>query len=539
MRLASAFIIIAILFAVPVVKAATLSRSITLNWEEVPDSTGYELELTRTLSKGQKSKPLKFKTKKNTWTGKILPGEYTMRLRSLDDRGVPGEWSEPSTVVVRLPETTLLAPTEKATLQTSSDKDQEVVFQWAPVPGASRYKVEIFGEDGSPVHAAEVGNTSWRYSLPVARMYKWAVTPISPENIPGDPVTSPFSFTLVGKALEAPVVEQPDSRFADKISWSTPEHAETFDYILSRKDAQGRWRVVARKNDVKENFVVIDPKSPGGTFRLQVRSKSKLRHVSTVGSLEFHLHEGDRSPAAIETLKMKESIEKEKDHYFIATYFLSNLSYQGQNKEIGGSVRYSALSGTGRLGYGYMPKGEWGFIGSVDVSGVILNERNYIFAAGEATAVWRTYIDDLTQFRAIGGLAFNEIPEAKGIANDQITVSNIGQVGQVIGVQLWRPFTYRLGLQLNAKAQMAFFRLSTPNNEDIVPTLSYQVGAMASYRLKPDLIGFAGIAYKQDRASYKARPYKGGTDPIFSKPGDENSVTMTGTYLNLLLEWGF
>lgn len=529
----------ALFFAASVSKAGTITRSISLSWEPIPDSSGYELELTRHLEKGQKSKPLIFKSKVHRWTGKIIPGRYTMRIRSIDDRGVPGDWNDPAEIVVPLPATTLLEPKEKASIQSDQVQNHEVSFQWAPVPGASRYRIEIFAEDGSPIHSAEVSHSPWKYTLPVAKSYKWTVTPISENAIPGDTVSAPANFTLIGKAPDTPIVEKPESRFSNKVTWSKPDHADTFDYVLSRKDKDGRWKVVERKTGVKENFINFDPKAPGGNFRLHVRTRSKLRQSSKASTMEFYIHEGDRSPAAVETLMLKESIEKEKDNFLIATYFLSNLNYQGHNKELGGNVNYNTIGGTGRLGYGYMPKGQWGFIGSIDVSGVILNGTNNIFTSGEATAVYRTYLDDLTQFRTIGGFGFNEIPEARGLTSEHISVSNITQAGPIIGAQIWRPLSYRFGLQLNAKAQMALFKLSTPNNEDVVPTLSYQLGALASYRLSSDLMGFAGIAYRQDRATYKARPYSGGTELNFAKPGDENEVTMTGTYLNLLLEWGF
>lgn len=535
----SALLFTFVLLAASVVRADNYARSISLNWEEIPDSSGYELELTRIIDKDRKSKPLIFKARTNRWTGKIRPGQYSMRIRSIDDRGVPGEWNEPSTIIVRLPATTPLEPKNKVSISSNQADQHEVNFQWAPVPDAKAYRVEILNEDGSPVHSTEVTTPSLKHSLPVAKSYKWSVTPIADGDIPGDPLSEPISFTVIGKPVDSPVVEKPESRFSNEVKWSKPDHADTFDYVLSRKEKDGTWKVVERKTGVKENFINFDPKAPGGNFRLQVRSRSKLRKTSKLSTMEFYIHEGDRSPAAVETLMMKEAIEKEKNNYFIATYFISNLNYHGHNKELGSIVDYQALGGTGRIGYGYMPKGEWGFIASIDASGVILNGQNYVFTSGEATAVWRTYLGDLTKFRAIGGLAFNEIPEAKGLSSNQVTVQNIAQVSPVVGVQIWRPFTYRLGLQLNAKAQMALFGLSTPNGQELATTLSYQLGSLASYRLGPDLIGFAGIAYRQDRAAYKARPYSGGTEMNFAKPGDENEVTMTGIYLNLLLEWGF
>ena len=255
-RTVSALIISFVFFATVVAEAETFSRSISLSWEEIPDSSGYELELSRIIDKDRKSKPLIFKPKTNRWKGKIRPGQYSMRIRSIDDRGVPGEWNEPSTIIVRLPAPTPLEPKNKASITSTQADKHEVHFQWSPVPGAKSYRVEILAEDGSPVHSTEVTSSSLRHSLPVAKSYKWSVTPVSEDDIPGDPLSEPVNFTLVGKPVDSPVVEKPESRFANQVKWSKPQHAETFDYVLSRKDKDGRWRVVERKSGVKDNFKI-------------------------------------------------------------------------------------------------------------------------------------------------------------------------------------------------------------------------------------------------------------------------------------------
>lgn len=547
-------------------------RSISLSWEEIPDSTSYDLELTRVLPDGTKRKPMLFKSKSNEWSGKIPPGTYEMRLRAIDDRSVPGDWSEASRIPVKLPAPTMDAakPAANAQLKVGEDIEAMIPFEWAPIPGAKKYKVEVFADDGkvapannvpadgenadsearspaaeAPVEKAEpiatetFEKTSGSIKLPVAKSYKWRVIGISSEDVVGDEPAEGVPISVIGKKLAVPEVPKPDSKFVTKIGWKGSEYAQKYDYVLTRKDRGGRWEVLEKKNQTEATEIQLDPKRPGGTYKLQVKAYGALRESSPTKVIEFPVYEGLRTPAAIETAMLREAMEKDFDRYFIATYLLSNLDYVGRNKEFGAKADYQALAGTGRLGYGYMPKGKWGMLATLDMGGVIINGKNYTFAAAEMQAIWRRYISQATQWRVSGGWFLRQIPEARGFTKENVDITNIGQMGPTLGTQFWHSISYKLGVQLNLQSNMAMMKMSTPSGGDLVPSLSYQLGLLFSYRLKENMTGFAGLAQRKDLAKYKAKPYAGGSEQNFAASGDVNEVTMTGNYLNLYLEWGF
>ena len=118
-------------------------------------------------------------------------------------------------------------------------------------------------------------------------------------------------------------------------------------------------------------------------------------------------------------------------------------------------------------------------------------------------------------------------------------VQNVTSAGPHAGFQLWHPFTYKFGLQLNGQVLSSMFKIDTPNGQEIVPTISYQAGLLGSYKIKDTMTGFAGYAYRVDQVAYKAKPYDGGTEQNFAQPGDINEAKYTGHYVNLYLEWGF
>lgn len=581
MRRAKLILILAF-FLIPVFARAQedfAKRSISLSWEEIPDSTNYDLELTRVLPDGTKRKPMLFKSKSNEWSGKIPPGTYEMRLRAIDDRNVPGDWSDPSMIPVKLPAASMetAKPAANAQIKANEDVEAMIPFQWAAIPGAKKYKVEVFADDGKAAPAAapkpapkekiegEEGaeeeerapaaeaptekaepiateifeKTSGSVKLPVAAKYKWRVTGISSEELVGDEPADALPITVIGKKLAVPEVPKPDSKFVTKIGWKGSEYAKKYDYVLTRKDRGGRWQILERKNQTDATEIILDPKKPGGIYKLQVKSYGPLRESSATKVIEFPVYEGLRTPAAIETAMLREAMEKDFDRYFIATYLLSNLDYVGRNKEFGAKADYQALAGTGRLGYGYMPKGKWGMLATLDMGGVIINSKNYTFAAADIQAIWRRYISQATQWRVSGGWFARQIPEARGFTKENVEIQNIGMMGPTLGTQLWHSVTYKLGVQLNLQTNMSMMKMSTPSGGDLVPSLSYQLGLLFSYRLKENMTGFAGVAQRKDSAKYKAKPYTGGSEQNFANAGDVNEVNMTGNYLNLYLEWGF
>ncbi|MNL66058.1 hypothetical protein D3C87_1904710 [compost metagenome] len=78
-------------------------------------------------------------------------------------------------------------------------------------------------------------------------------------------------------------------------------------------------------------------------------------------------------------------------------------------------------------------------------------------------------------------------------------------------------------------------KISTPNGQDIDPTLSTQFGIMGSYRFTPNFTGLVGYALREDRVAYKAIS---STD-TFAEEGDVNQSTIIGHYLNFFAEWAF
>jgi hypothetical protein len=358
----------ALILSAPLVFAQNVKRSISLEWEEVQDSTGYQIEVRKIHENGDRGKPMVFPTKKPAWEGKIYSGKYEMRLRSLDDRGVAGDWSEPSEFWVKIPAAEPVLPKQGSQVNAISPDESDVNFEWRSVAGASMYRLEIMDPQGQVVQTKETKSLKESVSLKAAQSYQWRVISLMKEgNEPGELPAQNAQFIHIGPKLAKPKLEKPTTKFVSELNWSAPEHARKYNYVLMRKRPDGKWTVVDKKSDFESVKLPVDPNIAGGNFRLQVRATGENRLPSDVSTMDFFVYQGVRTPAAVETAMLKEAIEKDYNHYFIASYLISNLIYEGKNAEVGNrSAKYDALSGTGRIGYGYMPKGQWGALAMID-----------------------------------------------------------------------------------------------------------------------------------------------------------------------------
>jgi hypothetical protein len=514
-------------------------KAVSMEWENVPGNSGYEVEVV--LLEGDHSTSLGiFKVQKPEWTGTLAPGNYQLRILSFDSRHVPGQWGDFIPFSVKIPAPTPLKPENGIQIKTESHEKASVDFEWTPILGAVSYEVMIFQDQKKESFRVETSSTnSLSISLPVAAKYQWQVMAISKDKVTSGTPKLQNTFTLYGKKLPPPKIEKPESQYINVISWVKLKYADKYSYILSRRNEKGAWEILERKFNTTDNFAKINSQFKGGQYRIRISAGADLRPTSSVASLDFPVYIGDRSPEALELVKMRQAMENDKEKYFIATYLISSLSFIGDNKETGNRLAYNVLAGTGRLGYGYMPKSKWGFLSIVDFGGVNLNNKTYTFLSAEAEAIWRTYLSLKTQLRLYTGVFIKEIPEAKAFVASDLSVTNIMQAGPLAGMQVWTAFSSKFGLQTNAQVNMAMLKMKTPNGNDLVPSISYQLGMMGSLRLRENVTGFAGLAYRVDRAIYKATPYKGGTDPSLAVDGDVNTSTMTGLFLNLYLEWGF
>lgn len=514
-------------------------RLVNFEWEADEDAKSFELEIKQSEKKGR---TYKFKVSKSLWNGRLTPGQYTLRLRSLDARGVPGEWSEDVPFPVGLETPQILSPKPRQQIVGRGRSTTEVSLQWKPVPGAQSYRLEIASADGEVKRNTEGKTATIKVELPVAKVYQWKVFAIGAEGIESD-TAAQGEFSLQGTKLANPKIEIPENEFAREISWQPTPDASKYDVVIARLSPERKgWVSMKKVLDTDQTSIAIDQNWPGGSYTVMVKAKGDLRSPSDFAKVPFRLRSGDRSPAAEFSAEVRKSIDRINGWYGIASYLITQVDYQSSDYDprLPVGAVYSAVGGTGRLGLGYFKeKKSWGFLGIVDLSG-FLNEsgQNLTYASTEMSAVYRYGIGDRIELRAQIGGYYKEQQFAQGEylgpGNARINGYTKGaMVGVHTGGEVWYSFSPKLGAQANLHLYMPLSAVKTPNGQPLVPALSNQIGFLGSYRFNRRLTGLVGYALREDRMEYKAAP----VDPAFE--GRNNSAVIKGNYLNFFAEYAF
>lgn len=510
-------------------------RNVEIEWESIEGATMYEVQVIR---KDGDKKPARFKTKTPAWSATIKPGLYSMQIRSFDDRGVPGDWSPPSDLLVRLPSVIALEPANGKVVQANNAKSEDINFKWEPVPGASKYKVKAQAVGGDWTYEKTTDGTNLEVSVPSGTEIQWSVLAVSPKGEDGDTWNSPQGFEMKGPALESPMIERPMSPYIKEVKWKAPEKATKYSYDLKYfNPAKKKWEIVDSKRGYDKNSVEMDIKRPSGKYRLQVQASADRRKNSKVQSLDFEMRGGFRDPAALEKAILRESISKPSNFYAIASYFITNMNYKAQNYDDSSSPSFSAIGGTGRVGAGYQDtESKWGGFGIIDMSGFTIGGQNFTFNSMELHLTRKLEFGQGGLLLFGTGLYSKELPVVAGTSLGGYSgTGKVRNVGPHAGFTYWTPLSDRYGLQANARIYYSMMG-SAENGQKTMSSMSYQFGVLGSRRINRSWMGYAGYAYRKDEALYNV-DFQNAQG--FPQPGDVNSVSIDGHYLNLILEYSF
>lgn len=506
--------------------ASEYERVVNMEWEPIEGAKSYELELSPVpMTEGAKVRVEK--TGVPDWSGPLKPGTYSMRIRAKDRRNAPGEWSTPEEFKVNIESTQISSPKMDELVKTDQDIESPVDFKWKPVEGARDYVFEVQSEDGSFAKTEVTKDSQIRLEVPVAKKYSWKVLARYSDEIQSD-ATATGQFSLLGKKLKTPELNKPETEFVREVTWSKPDFTDNYDLIVTRLDPKSKkWENVAQMKDVKENQLPFDSKWKGGRYKVALRAKGNLRENSGKTEVQFKVFNGDRSPASEFTQTVRQSIDRTKGFYAIASYLISTIDFKGTNFDKNGQTNFQSVAGTGRLGLGYLGKNSpWGGLGILDFSGVTVEDQNYTFSSGVFDIIYRGDNSERGEARHYFGAFYKELPDIQGNGFGTYTgTEKITSQGPHYGFEYWYAMTPKLGFQTNAHVYYNLFKMKTPNDRPILPSVSYQLGLLGSYRWSSTTTGLMGYAYRVDSVSYKALN------------DQTNQIEISGHYLNLFLEW--
>ncbi len=508
-------------------------RSTEFEWSSIKEAKSYEIEIIPIERKDGISNPFLFKTEKPMWNGELKPGKYSMRLRSRDKRGVPGDWSKSESFYVKLYAPKPTSPIDNEAINSKEIDTYDLKLKWEEQSEASRYVIHIEDDSKSFLQDMETNKFEVKLKVPVARKYQWSIKGFDKEGNEGEPFEEIIPFTVIGKKLETPKINYPETIFVRQLSWKNINLADYYTYTLYKKASSRQWKKF-KENKITTTQLVFDPSWKGGEYKLTVQAHANLRESSNTYSINFDVANGERTPAAEHFALLRKSIDRTNDWYFIASYLITQITYSSTNWDQGSSSRFQGLGGTGRLGMGFLDKSSpYGFLGIIDYSGFLIDNKNYKYPSTELHGIYRWVSTDAGEFRASAGAYYKELPEIISDINNKsvYTISQIKAFGFHAGGEYWLPINSRLGLQANGRIYLPL-QGSAPGGKSPSSEPSYQLGLLGSLRLNTKTTGLAGMAYRKDVIKYKV------SDSSMLAEGHQfNESSVVGTYLNFYLEW--
>lgn len=527
-----------------IAKVEPYRRVVTFDWEPVPDASGYEVELKPNDKDIPETKTYLFKTESALWSGKLFPGLYNLRLRSYDERKVPGDWSPTSDFKVGLDNVILDSPVNNVEIQTKQKDVFETTIKWKKTDGTNYYLFKLTDTQNNLIREEKLTTTQIILSLPVAKKYKYTVQAFYNESIFSDKI-SESEFTLLGSAYAPPTIINPENEFVRELKWNinTAAQDQQTVYSLYRLSENKKWNpFFETKLNSSITLKEFLPEYPGGIYRLVLKSTGELREDSSSVQTIFAVKNGDRSKTAEYLATIKNSINRSRGWYLMGSWLITMMNYQTNISEINTPLEFSnAFGGTGRIGLGLHEKNKsWGFLGIADLSGIIINNKNRLFSSFEINSVYKYEVNERTQLKTFFGTYFKEFPitylsEINDSGNINNT-SNIATSGLHFSSEYWYSISPKIGLQANIHLYQSLKSHQSITGKDSKYN-ALQLGMLGSYRYSKEITGLIGYAYKKDQVYYNHPSIE-----IISQPSIKEFYTnasITGHYLNLYAEWNF
>ncbi|NJL24770.1 MAG: hypothetical protein HC902_06110 [Calothrix sp. SM1_5_4] len=210
------------------------TKTIELEWEDVPGASSYVVKLEPISEKGRQ--PIYFTPNQARLVEAVPVGVYELRIRSRgkeDDALSP--WSDPVTIEVLVKRLEPTSPPDQAVIEAKGKLADVVEFAWTPVDKVKEYTITVWTSDAKDKpFTFKTKNKSKRLTVKTGREYYWQVRFESATDVMYAQEPRTFSFTLVGSKLITPT-NLSVTRVNDEhhLAWSPTQDAKTYEAKLS------------------------------------------------------------------------------------------------------------------------------------------------------------------------------------------------------------------------------------------------------------------------------------------------------------------
>ena len=459
-------------------------RKVDLEWDVVAEAKGYEVEIYEINQDGTSNLEVKERVFSPKLGILIRPGKYKFHLRSIDHRGVPGEWSEFTDLDVQLPNPVLISPYTDETIIALELEQESVSFSWKEVLGANFYLFEIWDSEHKFYHKKIVEDANYSIELVTAKSYLWKVSSLllkddtTPVNEEGKP------FFLKGGAIDHPVVEI-SAGDGVKLKWDNPKYAENFElYLLKKSELNQKWVIVLEDHNFSNTRYTSKEK---GLFRFALRAKSDGRKSSSYYFIEYE-YNGSDLDVRLSRVQVDMNVTSDNPFFYSLGLEKMELSYSGETKEYDTSVASTLqgyrvfLEAAYQDFYSYF-RHRTGLntqlLKNIDKS-IILNELHYM------TGLKKIY--KKIPYELSGGLFVKEDLYINANRFDKtVEYEKVTSYGPIFRIDSWYSLNRYLDFGTKLKLYYHMAAHETPNNEELDSTLSYSLKAYLDYKAKENV----------------------------------------------------
>ena len=527
----------------PILTLANEDRWIDIEFDAIENAQYYEIELAEKIDT-QKFIIGTFKTENPAWNKKVQPGNYFIRIRSIDKRNAPGPWSEDIFIPIKLPEVKILFPLHEAIIETDeNESSHKINFEWLPVKGAKLYQVIVYDNKEIILYNELTDKTNFQVLLNKRSEYSFEVIPMIEKDENITKKLNLYKFKLTYGKIPAPKPEIKNTPNSLAISWDETIKDATYSLNIFKITENQEEKPVTKKELTATEFIINKKNISEGTYKLTLVANKDGYLPSTTSQI---VYEYEKNEIKIIVEKYTGIFDEEKRKVLNnALYgFLSypSLNYEFQNYE-NDTLSKQKLSGEA-IEIGHALKTNQTLFNlplslgnSVRIMNLADNYASALFIKADALVLFEKKYNTKFMLLPTLGLFINKTPALviNRLNPNSAQEENFLTLGPSLGLKS----EYRYNEQMIFKAGY-LLRInsvplnSMPDNKQKM-SLDHELNFQAGYAFRTHLnLVLKGTYLNETILSTPST--KNGS---FAKASDENKITNAGFLMSFGGEWFF
>lgn len=336
-------------------------RWISFDWDPITGANRYEIELLEKKDKDTLSIGI-FKTDVPEWTKAVPPGNYFIKIRALDKRNVPGDWSEIIPINIKTPPPRLDYPKYEEKIEINAAESSTQSFSWSPIVSTKYYYFQLYNQDQKLIYSEMTEALTLKMPLAKPGKYSWSVTGTNSKDekeleFDTELQKQPFHVTF-GK-LNAPEINVESTKNNLLIRWTKNKDSKNFKHYLVKlyeqklNEETEQFFLKNEKAFNKNTLNITKSKIKKGTYKITIQSIGINYEDSEESELIYEYDSvGFKVISEFSGNDLDANIRQLKKNIFDFSLSSANLSYSFTNFESDTKSQQS-LTGQG-ISIGYL-----------------------------------------------------------------------------------------------------------------------------------------------------------------------------------------